>query len=64
MSAVIRETLISRPVAQFMATPKKLLIDGKWLPAASEMTFEVKNPATGAPFCGAPAGETRRFAPN
>ena len=30
MSAVMKETLISRPVAQFMATPKKLLIDGKW----------------------------------
>jgi phenylacetaldehyde dehydrogenase len=48
MSAVMKEPQISRPVAQFMATPRKLLIDGKWLAAASERTFEVKNPANGA----------------
>jgi len=48
MSAVMKEPQISRPVAQFMASPKKLLIDGKWLAAASERTFEVKNPANGA----------------
>ena len=48
MSAVMKEPQISRPVAQFMGTPKKLLIDGKWLAAASERTFEVKNPANGA----------------
>jgi phenylacetaldehyde dehydrogenase len=44
----MKEPQISRPVAQFMASPKKLLIDGKWLAAASERTFEVKNPANGA----------------
>ena len=48
MSAVMKEPQISRPVAQFMATPRKLLIDGKWLAAVSEKTFEVKNPANGA----------------
>jgi phenylacetaldehyde dehydrogenase len=48
MSAVMKEPQISRPVAQFMATPRKLLIDGKWLAAVSERTFEVKNPANGA----------------
>src|SRR5437660_2055400 len=57
MSAVIKETQISRPVAQFMANPKKLLIDGKWLPAASGMTFEVKNPATGATIARAAEGD-------
>ena len=41
-----------------MATPKKLLIDGRWLPAASEMTFEVKNPATGATIARAAEGDT------
>jgi len=40
----MKEPQISRPVAQFIATAKKLLIDGKWLAAASEKTFEVKNP--------------------
>src|ERR1700724_1458196 len=48
MSAVMKEPQLSRPVAQFIATAKKLLIDGKWLAAASERTFEVKNPANGA----------------
>jgi phenylacetaldehyde dehydrogenase len=48
MSAVMKEPQISRPVAQFMGAPKKLLIDGKWLAAVSERTFEVKNPANGA----------------
>src|SRR2546429_9157841 len=57
MSAVIKETQISRPVAQFMANPKKLLIDGKWLPAATGMTFEVKNPATGATIARAAEGD-------
>src|SRR2546430_5856886 len=57
MSAVIKETQISRPVAQFMANPKKLLIDGKWLPAASGMTFEVKNPATGATIARTAEGD-------
>ena len=47
MSAVMKELPISRQVSQFIATPKKLLIDGKWVPAASEQTFEVKNPANG-----------------
>jgi phenylacetaldehyde dehydrogenase len=47
MNAAIKELPLSRSVSQFLATPRKLLIDGKWVPAASEQTFEVKNPATG-----------------
>jgi phenylacetaldehyde dehydrogenase len=47
MSAVIKESPTSSRIAQFLAHPKKLLIDGKWVPAASGKTFEVKNPATG-----------------
>src|SRR5256885_9999350 len=57
MSAVMKEPQISRPVAQFVATAKKLLIDGKWLPAASEKTFEVKNPANGATIARAAEGD-------
>ena len=57
MSAVMKEPQISRPVAQFMASAKKLLIDGKWLAAASERTFEVKNPATGATIARAAEGD-------
>src|SRR5579863_3174822 len=57
MSAVIREAKTSRPVAQFLDAPKKLLIDGKWVPAASGKTFEVKNPATGATIARAAEGD-------
>jgi phenylacetaldehyde dehydrogenase len=57
MSAVIKETRASDPVAQFLATPKKLLIDGKWVPAASGKTFEVKNPATGTTIARAAEGD-------
>jgi phenylacetaldehyde dehydrogenase len=57
MSAVLKEPQISRPVAQFIARPGKLLIDGKWVPAASEQTFEVKNPATGATIARAAEGD-------
>jgi phenylacetaldehyde dehydrogenase len=47
MNAVLKEIVTSNPVAQFLAAPKKLLINGKWVAAASGKTFEVKNPATG-----------------
>ena len=57
MSAVMKEPQISRPVAQFIGSPKKLLIDGKWLPAVSEATFEVKNPASGATIARAAEGD-------
>src|SRR5580700_9128303 len=57
MSAVIREAQTSRPVAQFLDAPKKLLIDGKWVPAVSGKTFEVKNPATGATIARAAEGD-------
>ncbi|HUL42657.1 MAG TPA: aldehyde dehydrogenase family protein [Burkholderiales bacterium] len=47
MSAVLKEILVSKPVSQFLRGPKKLLIDGKWVSAASGKTFAVINPATG-----------------
>jgi phenylacetaldehyde dehydrogenase len=47
MNAAIKELSLSRPVSQFVAAPRKMLIDGKWVAAASEQTFEVMNPATG-----------------
>src|SRR6204780_700864 len=57
MSAVMKEAQTSRPVSQFLSTPKKLLIDGKWVPAVSGKTFEVKNPATGATIARAAEGD-------
>src|SRR5580692_5070818 len=57
MSAVMKEPQISRPVAQFLANPRKMLIDGKWVAAASGQTFEVKNPATGATMARVAEGD-------
>jgi acyl-CoA reductase-like NAD-dependent aldehyde dehydrogenase len=34
-------------VESFIGTPRKMLIDGKWVDAASGKTFETPNPATG-----------------
>jgi phenylacetaldehyde dehydrogenase len=48
MSAVLKEIPTSTLLAQFLATPKKMLINGKWVAAVSGKTFDVTNPATGA----------------
>src|ERR1700732_1832783 len=57
MSGVIEEAKAPSPVAHFLATPKKLLIDGKWVAAVSGKTFEVKNPATGNTIAYAAEGD-------
>jgi phenylacetaldehyde dehydrogenase len=41
------EIKIAPEVSQFIAQPRKLLIDGQWVTAASGKTFPVYNPATG-----------------
>src|SRR5215216_6357620 len=38
---------ISRAVSAFLKRADKMLIDGKWAPAASGKTFTTPNPATG-----------------
>src|ERR1700723_1459290 len=38
---------LDRNVEQFIATPRQLFIDGKWVDAASGATFTTPNPATG-----------------
>jgi len=57
MSAVMKEMPISRPVVQFLATAKKMLINGKWVGAASGKTFAVTNPATGNVITQVPEGD-------
>ena len=43
----VAETPLLAPVREFVAGPKNLLIDGRWVPAASGRTFDTHNPATG-----------------
>jgi phenylacetaldehyde dehydrogenase len=39
--------MISEPVSKFLATPRKMLINGKWVGAVSGKTFPTYDPATG-----------------
>ena len=57
MSAVLKEVPISNAVTKFLEAPKKMLINGKWVSAASGKTFEVKNPATGRTIAYAAEGD-------
>ena len=57
MNAAIKETQTSSLVAQFLAAPKKMLIDGKWVAASSGKTFDVKNPATGTTIARVAEGD-------
>src|SRR5712691_6192201 len=45
--AVQRTAKLSGPVSQFIAQKRKMLIDGKWVDAASGKTLDVYDPATG-----------------
>src|SRR5271163_1236144 len=38
---------LKKGVTEFLSKPRKMLIDGKWLEAASGKTLETYNPATG-----------------
>jgi phenylacetaldehyde dehydrogenase len=42
---------------QFLSAPKKMLIGGKWVAAASGKTFEVKDPATGVTIARVAEGD-------
>ncbi len=57
MSAVLQEVSTSDPISRFLAAPKKLLINGRWVAAASGKTFEVRNPATGDVIARAAEGD-------
>src|ERR1700723_302498 len=57
MNAVLKEVPVSSAVTKFLEAPKKLLINGKWISAASGKTFEVKTPATGRTIAHAAEGD-------
>ena len=47
MSVAVSPIAIDSRVSEFIDKPRKLLIDGKWVNAASGKTFATYNPATG-----------------
>lgn len=55
MSADARITVLEMPAQQFIAQPRKVLIDGRWVAAKSGKTFDVFNPADGRKIASAAA---------
>jgi phenylacetaldehyde dehydrogenase len=47
---------LDKRVDDFIATPRQLFIDGRWVDAASGETFETPNPATGEPLATIASG--------
>lgn len=45
--AVVTKERMSASVREFLAKPKQMLIDGKWVDAASSKKFDVYDPSTG-----------------
>ena len=65
MNAAVLSYSLTQPVSRFLGSPKELLIDGEWVPAASGKTFPVYDPATGrvsaeGKSCRRPPAPTRR----
>lgn len=60
MASLVSESPVNQLSAaarNFLAKPKNLLIDGKWIPAASGKTFHVFDPATGDTVASVAEGE-------
>ncbi|MCI0668711.1 MAG: aldehyde dehydrogenase family protein [Methylococcaceae bacterium] len=57
MSALAKEISLSQQTAGFLNTPKKLLINGQWVEAASGKTFPVYNPASAEIICHVAEGD-------
>jgi len=57
MSVSTAEVPIVEPVKSFVSTTRKMLINGKWVEAASGKTFPTFNPATGDVLANIPDGQ-------
>jgi len=57
MSATATQSQVHPRVQKFIATARKMFINGRWVNAASEKTFPVYNPATGEVMANIAAGE-------
>jgi phenylacetaldehyde dehydrogenase len=59
MTIAVTEIRLDKRVKSFVKEGRKLLIDGKWLDAASGKTFPVENPATGDVIAHAAEGDKK-----
>jgi phenylacetaldehyde dehydrogenase len=57
MIIAIDKPAMSAAAATFLASPAKMLIDGKWVDAVSGATFPVEDPATEEIICHVPVGD-------
>jgi phenylacetaldehyde dehydrogenase len=57
MSAVAKEISLEQRVKSFIAQPRKMLINGQWVEAASGRTLDVYNPATDEVIAQVPAAD-------
>ena len=55
---VTLENRLTPTVRDFLVTPRKMLIDGKWVDSASGKTFPVYDPATGSVITQVAEGDT------
>jgi phenylacetaldehyde dehydrogenase len=46
-----------KPKSAWLSKPRRMLINGQWVPAASGQTFPTHDPATGEVICQVPAGD-------
>ena len=47
MATLLAQPALHTNVTDFLSSPKKMLIDGKWVEAASGKTFATYDPSTG-----------------
>lgn len=47
MATTVAPSQLNKDTTEFLGKPRKMLIGGKWVEAASGKTFETRNPATG-----------------
>ena len=57
MATTIKQLTPSKKVSRFLGSPRKMVINGKWVNAQSGKTFEVVNPATGGPLATVAEGD-------
>ncbi|MBM4265434.1 MAG: aldehyde dehydrogenase family protein [Deltaproteobacteria bacterium] len=57
MQPAVAESSLTPSVTEFIAARRKMLIDGKWVEAASGKTFTTVNPATEEVLAEVPAGD-------
>ncbi|RVC02251.1 aldehyde dehydrogenase family protein, partial [Mesorhizobium sp. M7A.F.Ca.AU.002.06.1.1] len=59
MNTYAEQFQIGVKAASFLRQDKKLLIDGKWVPARSGKVFDTYDPGTGRVIAQVPEGDTK-----